>query len=86
MLKWSLLHLQGRVDIVVRTDQRIWLFEFKVPRKGESTSEAMRQLIDRDYAEKYRKYKLPIHLVGIEINPDTRKIITFETKLDTETG
>ena len=44
--------LQGHIDIVVSTDQRIWLFEFKVPRKGEPTGEAIRQLTDRDYAEK----------------------------------
>ena len=69
---------RGRIDMTVRTPQRIWLFEFKVagtPPKGAG----MQQMRDRGYADKYRAHGLPILLVAIEFDPETRSITHYET-------
>ena len=68
----------GRVDMAVRTRQRIWLFEFKTTRTSAQGA-ALTQLEDRGYADKYRSEGLPIILVGIEFNPDTRNIDNYQT-------
>ena len=67
----------GRMDMTVRTPQRIWLFEFKTTRTA-SPGAAMRQLRDRSYADKYRAYGLPVLPVGIEFDTETRNIKYYE--------
>ncbi len=67
----------GRVDLALRCDGHIYLFEFKVvERAGEGA--ALRQLIERGYAEKYRSAGEPIHLIGVEFSEQTRNIAAFE--------
>ncbi len=62
---------------MVRPDARHVLFEFKVvERAGEGA--ALRQLMDRGYAEKYRRRGEPIHLVGVEFSEKTRNLSGFE--------
>ena len=76
---------QGRIDMVIRTPQRIWLFEFKTTRsspkttRSSPTSAGMQQIHDRGYPDKYRNHGLPILLVAIEFNPATRSITHYET-------
>ena len=66
----------GRVDLALRCARRVYLFEFKVAeRAGEGA--ALRQLIERGYAEKYRATGEPIKLVGIEFSEETRNITSF---------
>ena len=69
---------RGRVDLVVRLPQRIWLFEFKVVEE-HPTGEAMQQLQNRGYADKHRARGVPIHLVAIEFSRTTRNIAAYET-------
>ena len=69
---------RGRIDMAVRTPQRIWLFEFKIT--GTSPAGAgMQQMLDRGYADKYHAHGLPILLVAIEFDPQTRSITHYET-------
>ena len=68
----------GRVDLALRCGGRGYLFEFKViERAGEGS--ALRQLIERGYAEKYRASGEPVHSIGVEFSEETRNIATFET-------
>ena len=68
----------GRVDLALRCEGRVYLFEFKVAeRAGEGA--ALRQLIERGYAEKYRAAGEPVHLVGVEFSEESRNIESFET-------
>ena len=68
----------GRVDLSLRCNGRVYLFEFKVvERAGEGT--ALRQLIERGYAEKYQSSGEPISLIGVEFSEDTRNITAFES-------
>ena len=69
----------GRLDMAVRFNANVYLFEFKVVEMaGEGA--AMAQLKARGYAEKYRGRDEPIHLVGVEFSRDTRNIVAFEVE------
>ena len=58
----------------------MYLFEFKVFVSSQQGA-AMRQLQERSYAAKYRHLGLPIHLVGVEFNAQTRDVEVFESAL-----
>jgi hypothetical protein len=68
---------KGRIDMSVRYNGHIYLFEFKVV---EMTPEgrALEQLQAKGYAEKYRQFGEPIHLVGVEFSRESRNIVGFE--------
>ena len=69
----------GRLDMAVRFNANVYLFEFKVVEMaGEGA--AMAQLIARGYAEKYRARGEPIHLVAVEFSRDTRNVVAFEVE------
>ena len=69
----------GRLDMAVRFNGQIYLFEFKVV---ELTPEgrALQQIKDRGYADKYRAEGLPIHLIGVEFNREQRSVVRFEVE------
>ncbi len=68
----------GRIDLTAEAGARICLFEFKVLRDGVKRGDAMEQLRARGYAEKYRACGLPVHLVGVEFDPERRNVASFE--------
>ena len=69
----------GRLDMAVRFNGNVYLFEFKVVEMaGEGA--AMAQLKARRYAEKYRGAGEPIHLVAVEFSRDTRNVVGFEVE------
>ena len=53
---------QGRADIVVESDERVFIFELKV---DKSAAEALAQIKANGYAEPYRASGKPIHLIGL---------------------
>jgi len=61
----------GRADIVVRMPQDIYIVEMKY---GKSVEEAMEQLHQKDYAAKFREDPRPVHLLGINIDRETRGV------------
>ena len=67
----------GRLDMAVRFNDNIYLFEFKVV-ESESEDTAMAQLRERHYAEKYRDAGLPIHLIAVTFSKKTRNLVGFE--------
>lgn len=71
---------QGRIDLSLKLSQRVYLFEFKVI-EGEPNGAALQQLIDRDYAAKYRVLGVDITLIGIEFSKKERNIVGFETQI-----
>jgi hypothetical protein len=70
---------QGRLDMAVRFNGHIYLFEFKVV-ELVSTGEALAQIKERGYAEKYRAAGQPIHLIGVEFSRDRRSVVGFEVE------
>jgi hypothetical protein len=69
----------GRIDMAVLYAGRVFLFEFKVVDR-QATGEALRQIKDRCYADKYRARGEPIHLVGIEFGRVERNVVGFEVE------
>ena len=69
----------GRIDLTLKFNARIWLFEFKVVELAPA-GRALQQLKDRGYADKYRALGQPIHLIGIEFSRERRTLVGFETE------
>ena len=69
----------GRLDMAVRFNDNVYLFEFKVV---ELTPEgaAMAQLKAKGYADKYRGLDQPIYLVAVEFSKDARNLAAFEVE------
>ena len=61
----------GRVDMVLRTKQALYLFELKL---NKSAQAAMDQINLKDYASKFALSGLPIVKVGINFDPERRTI------------
>ncbi len=70
---------QGRIDLTLKFNGRIWLFEFKVV-ELESEGRALQQLKERGYADKYRALGQPIHLIGVEFSREQRTVVGFEVE------
>ena len=70
---------RGRLDMAVRFNGQVYLFEFKVAEMAGQGA-ALAQLKARRYAEKYRGRGEAIHLIGVEFSRDTRNIVAFEVE------
>jgi hypothetical protein len=68
---------KGRIDMAVRFNGHIYLFEFKVVEMAPE-GKALEQLQAKGYAEKYRQYGEPIHLIGVEFSRESRNIVGFD--------
>jgi hypothetical protein len=69
----------GRLDMVVRFNGQIYLFEFKVVELAPE-GRALQQIKDRGYAEKYRAEGAPLHLIGVEFSRERRAVVGFEVE------
>ena len=62
----------GRLDMAVKFDGQIYLFEFKVVEGG-----ALAQIKEKGYGDKYRALSQPIHLIGVAFSRNERNIAAF---------
>ena len=69
----------GQLDMTVRFNHHIYLFEFKVVELTPD-GRALQQIKERGYAEKYRAAGEPIHLIGVEFSRDSRTVVGFEVE------
>ena len=71
--------LRGKADEVVATSDSLWIFELKV---DESAEDALRQIEDKRYADKYadmiNRRNLKVHKVGISFSSETRSIAEWK--------
>ena len=69
---------RGRADMVVLHADQVFVFEFKMAGGAEDGDAAARQAIgqirERGYAEKYRNRNEPIHLVGVAFSREERNL------------
>ena len=70
---------RGRLDMAVRFNGHIYLFEFKVMELVPE-GRALQQIKDRGYADKYRAEGQPIHLIGVEFSREQRRVVGFEVE------
>ena len=69
----------GRLDMAVRFNDNLYLFEFKVVEMAPEGA-AMAQLKEKRYADKYRALGQPIHLVAVEFSSEARNLAAFEVE------
>ncbi len=69
----------GRADMTVRFNGAVYVFELKTVPK-EATGEAMRQLREKGYADKYHGLGQPVHLIGVEFSKEDRNVAAFEVE------
>jgi len=70
---------KGRIDIVIDTKSRIFIFEFKLNSRAKY---ALNQILNRQYHEKYKRFKKPISLVGLSFNVKTKTLLFDWLKKD----
>ncbi len=68
---------QGRIDMTVKFNGHIYLFEFKVVELAPE-GRALQQIKDKGYADKYRASEQPIYLIGVEFSRASRNVVGFE--------
>jgi hypothetical protein len=69
----------GRLDMAVRFNAQVYLFEFKVV-ELEPEGAALQQIKDRRYADKYQATGQPIHQIGVEFSREQRSVVRFEVE------
>lgn len=67
----EVLTIDGRIDAVVKTDDNIFIIEFKIDQAAEI---AIEQIRNKHYADKYADDKRPIYLVGINFDTEKKRI------------
>jgi hypothetical protein len=70
----------GRLDMTLKFNKQVYLFEFKVVELAPEGN-AMLQLHEKQYADKYRSLNQPIHLIGVEFSKTDRNVVAFEVEL-----
>ena len=70
---------KGRIDLVVKTAKYLYIFEFKL---NKSADAALRQIVDKQYYERYLSLGKEIVLVGISFNYK-RKKLSLNCSVDT---
>ena len=70
----------GRIDMALKFNGQVYIFEFKVVELVPEGN-ALQQIKDKGYADKYRSLNQPIHLVGVEFSKESRNVVEFEVEL-----
>ncbi|WP_456371423.1 AAA family ATPase [Thermodesulfatator atlanticus] len=70
---------QGRLDMAVLFEGRCYLFEFKVV-DDKPEGNALKQLKEKRYFEKYQGKCKKIWLIGVEFSKRERNIVSFEVE------
>jgi hypothetical protein len=65
---------RGRIDAVLQTKDHIFVMEFKLHGDAE---QAMAQIHEKQYAQKYQGSDKCVTLVGVGFDPDTRNLSTW---------
>ncbi|MFI5344589.1 MAG: AAA family ATPase, partial [Chlamydiales bacterium] len=68
----------GRLDLIVSVNQTLYIFEFKF---DSSAQEALQQIIDKKYVDRYKNVGQKIILVGVNVNRQTRSIDDWIEKI-----
>ncbi|MEM8524838.1 MAG: ATP-binding protein [Bacteroidota bacterium] len=69
---------KGRLDLLVETDDHLYLMEFKLDQPIEN---AIEQIRNRQYAAAYKNSSKTIHLVGIGFSKEERNVEDWEEEI-----
>ena len=67
----EVLTSRGRIDLVIEFTDKVFIIEFKC---NQSAKQAISQIKDKGYAEKYIGTGLKIFLIGINFSTNERNI------------
>jgi hypothetical protein len=67
----------GRIDMTLKFNGQIYIFEFKVVEMAPEGS-SLQQIKAKAYADKYAASQQPTYLIGVEFSKDSRNIVGFE--------
>ena len=68
---------RGRADFCLEGCGWVYVFEFKMRGRG-GARQALRQIREKGYAERYAGGRRPIRLVGLQLSPETHELTEFE--------
>ena len=68
---------KGKIDMTVKTKKAVFIFEFKMKTNSKN---ALQQIEEKKYHEKYYHLKTDIFLIGIEFDENKKNISEFQTK------
>ncbi|MBZ4642472.1 MAG: AAA-ATPase [Deferribacteraceae bacterium] len=66
---------KGRIDLTLFVNDKIYILEFKV---DGSKGEALQQIKEKHYADKYLNESSQIYIVGIEFSSEEKNIVNFQ--------
>jgi len=69
----------GRIDMTLKFNSQVYIFEFKVVELAPEGN-ALQQIKDKGYSDKYRALKQPIYMIGVEFSKDSRNVVGFEVE------
>ena len=61
----------GRTDCLVKTEKAVYIFEFKLK---ESAEDALNQIKEKNYAERYKADNKKIVLIGVSFNAEENTV------------
>lgn len=70
----------GRIDSVIVFSNKIYILEFKFSADNDDSAAAFDQIIEKDYASKYRLENKPIFGLGISFNENLRNIRAYKVE------
>ncbi len=68
---------QGRIDLSLKFEDQIYLFEFKLAERFPGVS-PLQQILEQGYTEKFAAEGLPVHCIGIIFSEKARNVIEWE--------
>jgi hypothetical protein len=71
----EVLTSEGRIDMVVETDDNIFIMEFKCNQDAE---QAIQQIKEKHYPDKYKIKEKEMVLIGINFDTDARNVDEYE--------
>ncbi|MPL73325.1 hypothetical protein SDC9_19124 [bioreactor metagenome] len=71
----------GRIDATIRFYDYIYIFEFKFDVKKDNSKEALQQIIEKKYSEKFEIDKKKIIAIGVSFSSEERNINGYKIKL-----
>ena len=67
----------GRIDLTIQTPDKILIIEFKLAKYG-SASDAINQIKNKKYSDKFKSDKRPIYLIGMSFDDKTKAMQALE--------
>jgi len=66
----------GRIDLTIKMNEKIYIFEFKVVDTKSNNNKGLSQIKNKNYHKKYTQKN--VYLIGIEFSKKEKNIINFE--------